>query len=411
MIANQSTILKLKMTSQLKARLILILSLFSLCHLNNGASYKQFSDDSQLKYTDRVAAADLVRIKLSKGNELDSFEALSRSHNILKNSDLIGRKPIGLNSQLVGSVEIGYPVQEFKLLFSTTCSNMWIPSLNCINCAEKKRYNSWASTTYMEDGQYTTFGWNLGFRSVDRVFVGDFVLKNLTFAEMLKIDDFLVDAPFDGEFCLGYDSEAKEGIVTPLRRMVDQGIIDHELFSIHQNSEGGEIVFGGYDQNHFEGSISWVPSDASVWAFRMESLTLKDSDMSDVVIGCASGCTVAISTFLPYILGPPKEVMAINKALGAELDIDYTNMFVLPSCNLSGLPNLVFKIKDTEYELTPEQYIQKVKKDDQVICVSSLHMDVLQVSGIDWVIGSSVVGHIYTVFDYEGKQLGFAHTK
>lgn len=46
--------------------------------------------------------------------------------------------------------------------------------------------------------------------------------------------------------------------------MVQQGLVSEEVFSFWLNrdpetSEGGELVFGGVDSNHFKGKHTYVP--------------------------------------------------------------------------------------------------------------------------------------------------------
>lgn len=141
--------------------------------------------------------------------------------------------------------------------------------------------------------------------------------------------------------------------------MLNQKSIDREIFSIYQNSMGGEITFGGYDQKYFDGMIWFYPSaDLNNWAFRMDSSSIKHNSVgesdSEVAKVCVHGCKFNIYTYLPFILGSPEEVKTINEAIGAELDGDDESMFTLPSCDLSELPNLVFTVECLHYELTPE---------------------------------------------------------
>ena len=46
--------------------------------------------------------------------------------------------------------------------------------------------------------------------------------------------------------------------------MVDQGLVDEQVFSFWLNrdpnaEDGGELVFGGVDTNHFKGKHTYVP--------------------------------------------------------------------------------------------------------------------------------------------------------
>lgn len=395
--------------SQQQTRLVVVLiALFSLSQPYDCASYQQIMQHGIQRSRQPVDEGNLIRVMLTRNQEQDSLK-------VIKKNNFYETKPLKLNSQLVGFVQIGNPKQEFKFIFDTDHSILWVSSSNCGNCDNKKSYNSSASTTYVKDGKNITTNGNHGFRSIDQVSFGDVVIKNQTFAEVSQLSPSSVAAPYDGSFCLGIDRAVIRKVPTPLRQMVNQGLIKREVFSIYQNSTGGEIVFGGVDRNQYTGLITWaLIIDEDAWAFRMDSLTLKENVNSGLVgeTVCENGCDVYISTYLSYILGPADEVMIINEAMGGEVDEDDDSIFVLPDCDLSKLSNLVFKIADREFELTPEQYIQKVYRKGETICVSLLHVFLpASVSGGEWYIGSSVVGHIYTVFDYENRRIGFANAK
>lgn len=57
--------------------------------------------------------------------------------------------------------------------------------------------------------------------------------------------------------------------------MVDQGLVKEPVFSFWLNrnidgEEGGEIVFGGVDSNHYKGEHTYVPvTQKGYWQFEM----------------------------------------------------------------------------------------------------------------------------------------------
>lgn len=397
------------MEFQGKICLVLVLAFVSLCHHYECASYRQ-SRQRGHGTGDGPETTKLARVKLSRGIKLDSLETLSRSLDVLRERDAQSTKSIDLNSLLVGLVGIGNPVQEFRVVFDTTSPLMWVPSLNCTNCADKRRYNSSASTTYIKDGTPIQSDEDSGFLSIDQVSLGNIIIKNQSFEEATKIAEIAISSPYDGLLSLGFESLTKQGTVNPLIQMVNQKLIDHAVFSIYQNAKGGEITFGGVDENHFTGPINWVENvDPSMWSFKMEGITLKHNanpDSQDVTV-CANGCRADIYSSFPYIVGPLDEVLQINEALGAEASDD--SAFIMPDCDLSKLSNLVLTINSEKYEFTPEQYILKAEKDGKIVCISSLVAAPL--INNEWFIGTSIVGHVYTVFDYENKLIGFAQAK
>ena len=65
--------------------------------------------------------------------------------------------------------------------------------------------------------------------------------------------------------------------------MVDQGLLVEKVFSFWLNrnsldSDGGEIVFGGVDPNHFKGNHTYVPvSRKGYWQVNIIIQKLKNS--------------------------------------------------------------------------------------------------------------------------------------
>lgn len=394
--------------------LILVLTLVLSCHLCECASHSK-RVASQNRVRNDADEARLVRLKLARINELDSFEALSRSGEIVRAS-LQSKvyQPLGLNTQMVAVIGIGVPLQEFRLFIDTFWANMWVASTSCDNCGSQRRYNSSASATYIKDGRPIELGWNYGFRSIDQVVVGDIIIKNQTFAEIDHSVPNYFRVPCDGLFGLAFDDVIQQHIVSPLRQMLNQGSIAEEVFSIYQNSTGGEIVFGGTDASHYKGAIHYQPNqepDDVRWGFKIDSISLEQGRGGagfERTIVCADGCIAHVYTRLPFIIGPPEDVAAINEAMGAQVDEDDDSIFVLPDCDLSKLSNLTFSISSIEFELSPEVYVQKVQKGGDIICVSSFR--VVYPNTPFWFVGSSFVGHIYTVFDYSNKRMGFARS-
>ncbi|KAL0654201.1 hypothetical protein Bca4012_096892 [Brassica carinata] len=101
--------------------------------------------------------------------------------------------------------------------------------------------------------------------------------------------------------------------------MLKQGLIKEPVFSFWLNrnaedEEGGELVFGGVDPNHYKGEHTYVPvTQKGYWQF----------DMGDVLIGgaptgyCESGCSAIADSGTSLLAGPTTVITMINHAIGA----------------------------------------------------------------------------------------------
>ncbi|KAI5673021.1 hypothetical protein M9H77_13385 [Catharanthus roseus] len=232
-----------------------------------------------------------------------------------------------MDAQYFGEIGIGTPPQKFTVIFDTGSSNLWVPSSKCyfsLPCFFHSKYKSSQSSTYKKNGKSAAIHYGTGaisgFFSRDNVKVGDLVVKNQEFIEASREPGvtFLV-AKFDGILGLGYQEISVGNAVPVWYNMVKQGLVKEQVFSFWLNrnaeaDEGGEIVFGGVDPNHYKGKHTYVPvTQKGYWQF----------DMGDVLIGdkpsgyCAGGCSAIADSGTSLLAGPTTIVTMINHAIGA----------------------------------------------------------------------------------------------
>ncbi|KAH7372691.1 hypothetical protein KP509_17G016800 [Ceratopteris richardii] len=126
-------------------------------------------------------------------------------------------------------------------------------------------------------------------------------------------------AKFDGILGLGFQEIAVDDVTPVWYNMLDQGLVSEPLFSFWLNrdandDDGGEIIFGGMDSDHYTGNHTYVPvSQKGYWQF----------DMGDVLIDgettgfCADGCAAIVDSGTSLLAGPSVIIAAINEAIGA----------------------------------------------------------------------------------------------
>ncbi|KAI3441681.1 uncharacterized protein J3R85_002287 [Psidium guajava] len=241
-------------------------------------------------------------------------------------SDVVALKNY-MDAQYFGEIGVGTPPQNFTVIFDTGSSNLWVPSSKChfsIACYMHPRYKSSRSSTYKKNGKSADIHYGTGsisgFFSQDHVKVGDLIVEDQEFIEATKEPGitFLV-AKFDGILGLGFQ-EISVGNAVPLwYNMVNQGLVKDPVFSFWFNrnaeeEEGGEIVFGGVDPNHYEGEHTYVPvTRKGYWQF----------DMGDVLIDgkttgfCAGGCSAIADSGTSLLAGPTTIITEVNHAIGA----------------------------------------------------------------------------------------------
>ncbi|KAG9452455.1 hypothetical protein H6P81_005359 [Aristolochia fimbriata] len=219
-----------------------------------------------------------------------------------------------MDAQYFGEIGIGTPPQKFTVIFDTSSSNLWVPSSKCylsIACFFHGKYKSKDSSTYKKNGKSADIHYGTGaisgFFSQDNVKVGDIVVQDQEFIEATREPSitFFV-AKFDGILGLGFQEISVGNAVPVWYNMVNQGLVKEPVFSFWFNrnaeeEEGGEIVFGGVDPNHYKGDHTYVPvTHKGYWQF----------DMGDVLVGgkttgfCEGGCSAIADSGTSLIAAP-----------------------------------------------------------------------------------------------------------
>jgi phytepsin len=280
----------------------------------------------------------LVRIAVKKQPlDLDSIKALKSA--IYEKGVKFGVNEFGdasldilslknyLDAQYYGEISIGSPPQKFKVIFDTGSSNLWVPSSKCyfsLACFIHSKYRASKSSTYTKIGKSCAIHYGSGsisgHLSQDNVKVGDIVVKDQVFIETTKEGSLtFAIGKFDGIFGLGFQEISVENVVPVWYNMVEQNLVKEKVFSFWINrdqtgKEGGELVFGGVDPNHFKGEHSYVPvTKKGYWQF----------ELGDFLVGnhstgfCKEGCAAIVDSGTSLLAGPTTVITQINHAIGA----------------------------------------------------------------------------------------------
>merc|ERR1712045_685227 len=257
------------------------------------------------------------------------------------------------NAQFYGPIKVGG--QDFKVIFDTGSSNVWVPGKACgfFTCWTHPRYDESKSPTYEKDGrpykvQYGS-GPVEGVFSKDTVTVGSIDVKGQPFAEVSKVsfgplNIAFAAGKFDGLLGLGFKSISQYQIPTPFEAMIDQKLIAESVFAFYLQDDAskmGELVFEGID-----------------------------------AIAMAAGAKLV---------------------LGKEYTIDCSKK--------ATLPDLSVTLGGKSFTLSPDDYVLSVSGQ----CLFAfMPIDVPPPRGPLWIMGDVFMRKYYCVFDYGNKKMRMA---
>jgi len=322
------------------------------------------------------------------------------------------------DAQYYGPVKIGTPAEEFKVVFDTGSSNLWVPSTHCTSlaCLLHKRYDSKKSTSYVANN--TAFHIEYGSGSLDglisqdTVELGGLKIKNQGFAEATALPGLTFDlAKFDGILGLGFDTISVDGVVPPWYNLLKQGLVKTPVFSVWlsknpRGQNGGQLFLGGISEDYYKGEITYTPlTEQTYWQFQVADFLYGGTSQGYCPKG---GCKAIADTGTSLLAGPSKQISELNKKLGA-INI-VAGEAIFPNCNnINKLPIVTVVIGNRNYELTYQDYVVVSTSGNSSSCISGfLGIDIPDPVGPLWILGDVFISTYYTVFDYGKKQVGFA---
>ncbi|KAF2303703.1 hypothetical protein GH714_021356 [Hevea brasiliensis] len=222
----------------------------------------------------------------------------------------------------------------------------------------------------------------------------------------------------------------------------DQGLgfkkFQLEMLCPYEEEEGGEIVFGGVDPNHYKGKHTYVPvTQKGYWQFDMGDILIADKPTGY----CTGSCSAIADSGTSLLAGPMTVVTMINQAIGATGVVSQECKAVVAQLNQRksahkldcahsmgpmvsiGIQSVVDENNDKHMVLLlcdriPNPMGQSAVdcgihpqggRGSAAQCISGFTaLDVPPPRGPLWILGDIFMGRYHTVFDYGNLRVGFA---
>ncbi|XP_057583124.1 pregnancy-associated glycoprotein 2-like [Hippopotamus amphibius kiboko] len=260
----------------------------------------------------------------------------------------------------VGNITIGTPPQEFRVVFDTTSSFMWVPSINCSSLSYRTHnlFNPQLSTTFQPSGRSFNLeygSWRIvGILAYDTVRIMNLVDLGQAFI-LSEMQSGMFQAFFDGVLGLGYPSLAPKRIIPVFDNMKKRGVISQPVFAFYLSTKkenGSVVMFGGVDHSYHKGQLKWIPvSRNHYWQVTMNSIT-----MNGAVVGCCRGCQAILDTGTALLVGPTRLVTTLHELINA---MPFGEEYMVPCSNIQSLPSIIFTINGHDYPVPAEAYMWK----------------------------------------------------
>ena len=323
-----------------------------------------------------------------------------------------------LDNQFYGTVSIGTPPRDFKVVFDTGSSDFWVPSAKSPHLASKlhKKYNSAKSCTHHPDNRpfsirYAT-GSVKGFLSKDTLTLGGIAVDNITFGEVTHQPGMtFLAANFDGVFGLGWPEQMTvKGLQPPFFHMLKQANFQDCKISMYMTKStdstrlghekpSGEIIFGGSDKSKYREPMVRLPlvQPRKFWAVTMSKIKA-----GSYLI--AQNVSAIIDTGTSLIIGPPAEIQALHAEMnGAK--VHGSGEYMLNCTMLKYMPPVTLHFGNDTFVLWPDEYTIKL---DQYKCMSGfMEMELPQPH--KWILGDIFLPTVYTEYDCGNEEVAFAH--
>ena len=308
-----------------------------------------------------------------------------------------------------GTIEIGEPPQEFKVIFDTGSGNLIVPKADCLEagCLPHAKYAPDASKKSRkvnddkgEDSSSIYFGTgqiNGEFYKDKVCFGGSAVCVDAGFiAANHESEEPFKDIPFDGIMGMGFeDLSMGEGfnIVGDLQA---KGNLPGGQFSFYLTDGGdSELTFGGYKSEQLASDVVWSPVvRESWWQVAMDDIAFDNKPQSL----CGSGCQVAVDTGTSMLAGPTDLVNKLSSMVNVKEDCS----------NFNTLPKLGFQVSNSILNLRPEDYTDK---DGSSCSFSLMSLDVPPPKGPVFIFGDPFLRRFVTIYDRAQSRVGFAVAK
>ncbi|KAF5371349.1 hypothetical protein D9758_004184 [Tetrapyrgos nigripes] len=316
----------------------------------------------------------------------------------------------------LGPVSIGSNNQEFTIDFDTGSADFWIVSRSCNDtvCTSKHTYDFNASTTAQEQSGNFSIHYGDGSTAsgdlfTDSVTVAGVTAKDQFFAAVRNLSGTFDNDPIDGILGLAYPPLSKIKQDPFFTTANTQGAVPSNQFSFYfssgsPGSNDSELFLGGTNPDLYTGDFDNVDveGDKGYWSLGGASVSVNGKKAVD-------GLSTIIDSGTTIMYGPPDAVKELYaKVNGSQ---EYSAARGLWSYPCATPPNITFNWGGKDWPIKGEHLNLGHADNSGENCVGSIAGQELNLGDNVWLLGNTFMKNVYTTFNFDTNQVGFAELK
>lgn len=211
---------------------------------------------------------------------------------------------------------------------------------------------------------------------------------------------------------LALSTLSEQKVATPIEAMKAAGVVKsavmgYALGRVADDTNIGQVTFGGVDSTKFTGSLTTVKNTSpdGFWETAVSAITVNGKTV-------LSTKSAIMDTGTTLIVAPPKDATAIHQAIPGSkstTDDDGNSSFVIP-CTTNA--TVAFKIGGKSFSIAAQDlaFLPLDQNDLTGDCQSSITAG--EIDGDDtWLLGDSFLKSNYLSTDVDNNEVGLAPIK
>ncbi|CAG8458402.1 27992_t:CDS:2, partial [Racocetra persica] len=368
---------------------------------------------------------DFMVIGLKKRNvaystDIENFMALKKAYIDKKYSKLSKRQSPsstimltdeGKDAAYFGLISIGN--QNFNVTYDTGSLDLWVPDISCPTsiCGSHNRFDPSKSSTFQPSKNNFSLPYGIpgdnqtvsGYEGQDTVKLGDISVTQQTVG--LAVINPFQDQIEDGILGLGPVNVEGFKVNGVMQSIKEQHKLSKNIIGFHlakERKDSRDVSFmtlGGVNQKAVVGSIEYNTANVTLGYWL---IALKDVKVDGNSLGFRSSAfSAVIDTGTSLIYGVPAIVDLLHANIPGAMF--YQQQFWVVPCGTKSVVSFTFE--SGSYSIDPSELVVKTNQSDE-ICISGIQRNTANF----WLIGDVFLTNVFSVFDFDNYQVGFAQT-